>query len=72
MCVALPAHLVAVDGSVGIVEIGGRHHEIILSFVPEARVGNWLLVHSGAAVRVISAQEAAELDELTREVGLQG
>lgn len=62
MCIALPARLVAVEGEVGVVDAAGRRVAVNLAFTPEARVGSWLIVHSGVAVRVVAdtAQRAPQ------------
>lgn len=67
MCIALPARLVAVEGEVGVVDAVGRRVAVNLAFTPEARVGSWLIVHSGVAVRVVHSAEAAAARRLAGE-----
>jgi hydrogenase maturation factor len=56
VCLGFEGELVSVDGDgvtrSGVLRIGDRDLLVGLSFVPEARVGDRLLVHSGQAVRV--------------------
>jgi hydrogenase expression/formation protein HypC len=74
MCLAVPGRLLDVSGDdpllrVGRVDFGGVVKEINLAFAPEARVGDYLLVHVGFAIAVIDAAEADRLFEHLAEIG---
>ena len=76
MCLAVPAKIVSMDGSEGEVEMAGVRRRIGLQLVPEARVGDYVLVHTGFAINVLDPSEAEEslklfreLDELSAEDG---
>jgi hydrogenase expression/formation protein HypC len=43
------------------VSFGGIRREVCLAYVPEARVGDWVLVHVGFALHVIDEAEAREI-----------
>jgi len=60
MCLAVPSKVVAVEGSKATVEIGGVTRKVDTSLVPEVRVGDYVLVHTGYAITVIDAEEAQE------------
>ncbi len=66
MCLALPGRLVEHvqhEGlPLGVVDFGGVRKQICLELVPEARLGDWLLVHAGFALRAVD--EAAARDAL--------
>ena len=76
MCLAVPGKLVSIEGvdpisRVGAVDFGGIRKDVNLAFVPEAQVGDYVLVHVGFALNTIDADEAArvlryldEIDEL--------
>lgn len=73
MCLAIPGRILSVsDGEpimrVGRVDFGGIVKEINLAFVPEAGVGDYVVVHVGCALTKIDPEEArrtlALLDEL--------
>lgn len=42
------------------VEFGGLRKRICLETLPEARLGDWILVHAGFAIQVLDARAAAE------------
>jgi hydrogenase expression/formation protein HypC len=75
MCLAVPGRIVSRDEAVGIVDIRGNRLRAGLALVPEAKVGDWVLVHAGFAITQVTAQDAAEtnaildqIDELAGEV----
>jgi len=54
---------------VGRVDFGGIVKAINLAFVPEARIGDYVLVHVGFAITVIDEIEAGRVFEHLRELG---
>jgi len=54
---------------VGRVDFGGVVKEVNLSFVPEAQIGDYVLVHVGFALTVIDEREAVQVFEALREMG---
>jgi hydrogenase expression/formation protein HypC len=53
---------------VGRVDFGGLIKEINFAYVPEARIGDHVLVHVGFAITVIDEAEAARVLEHLREI----
>ena len=68
MCLAVPARLVSVDGALGRVELAGVTRDISMMLLPEARVGDYVLVHAGFAMQVVSEKDAEETDALLAEM----
>ena len=58
MCLAIPAQIETKDGPRGVVVLDGNRANVILSLVPEAQVGDWVLVHAGYAITTLDAEEA--------------
>jgi hydrogenase expression/formation protein HypC len=59
MCLALPARVVALkDGGDASVDLGGVRKDVSLALVPEAQVGDYVIVHVGHAIGIIDAEEA--------------
>jgi hydrogenase expression/formation protein HypC len=63
MCLAIPGRVLNVSGDdpitrVGRVDFGGVVKEVNLAFVPEARVGDYVVVHVGCALARIDPEEA--------------
>ena len=61
MCLAIPA-LVSErhDGDEATVDLGGTRKRVSLALVPEANVGDYVIVHAGFAISVLDADEAAK------------
>ena len=72
MCLGVPAKIIEMyekDGlQMGRVDFGGVTREACLAYVPEAKVGDYCLVHVGFALNLISEEEARETMELLKEV----
>jgi hydrogenase expression/formation protein HypC len=73
MCLAIPGEILdiadAVDGElpIGRVAFGGVTRQVCLAYVPEARIGDYVLVHAGFAITCIAASSAREiLEQLSR------
>jgi len=60
MCLAIPMKLVAVDGGRGKAEIDGVRREVMLDLVPEAREGDYVIVHAGYAIQTLDEASARE------------
>ena len=64
MCLAVPAQLIAVNDAIGTVELTGATRDCSLLLVPDAKVGDWLLVHEEEAQKTLEAfKELEELEE---------
>ena len=69
MCLAIPTRIVAIDGQMAQVELGGIERQISLALTPEAGVGDYVIVHTGFALSVLDEQEAQETLRLFAEMG---
>lgn len=73
MCLAVPGRIETLkdDGPLartGKVDFGGVQHEVNLSCVPEAKVGDYVIVHAGMALNVVDEEEAREIYELSSQL----
>lgn len=60
MCLAVPTRVVRIEGDKAEAEIGGVARRVSLAFVPEARVGDYVLIHAGFAISVLDEESARE------------
>jgi len=67
MCLAIPMQVIECSEFGGIAEIDGVRRQVSMIYVPEAEVGDWVLVHAGFAIGQVDAEEAAKTLELLRE-----
>lgn len=68
MCVAIPAEIISINGTQAEVNLEGVHRKISLYLTPEAKIGDYVLLHAGFAIRVIDMEEAKETMALLRKI----
>ncbi|MFC2050988.1 HypC/HybG/HupF family hydrogenase formation chaperone [Chloroflexota bacterium] len=68
MCLAVPVQVVSIDGNEAEVEIGGVKRRVSIILTPEARVGDYVLLHTGYAINVIDEAEARETLKILEEM----
>ncbi len=68
MCLAIPAKIVTIEGSIAKVDMMGNERVVSIDLVPEAGIGEYVLVHAGFAIGIIDDQSAKETEELLLEV----
>ncbi len=74
MCLAVPGRITSIAGGedplarTGRVDFGGVLREVSLAFVPEAAVGEYVIVHAGFALSRVDEAEAGQVFEYLREM----
>ena len=68
MCLAIPTLIKSIEGSTARAEIGGVERTISLALTPEARVGDYVIMHTGFAIGVLDVEEAEETLRLLAEL----
>ena len=74
MCLGVPGRLIERDDrsdelTSGIVEFAGVRRRVSLACVPEARPGDYVIVHAGVAISRVDAEEAQRVFAYLRQVG---
>lgn len=75
MCLAIPGKVLSISTQLddtfrqGKVSFGGIMKEINLCMVPEANIGDYVLVHVGVAISVIDEAEAKQTFEYLKQIG---
>jgi hydrogenase expression/formation protein HypC len=73
MCLAVPGKITEFLKTPGLkmgkVDFGGVFREVCLEAVPEAKIGEYVIVHAGFALSVLSEKEAQESLDAFRELG---
>ena len=72
MCLAVPALITRIEGRDADVEIGGITRRISLWLTPEAKTGDYVLLHTGYAISIVDQQEAAETLRLFQDMAERG
>lgn len=72
MCLAVPGRVIEVNGAEDLrmarIDFDGVVREACLAYVPEARVGDYVLVHVGFAIATIDEQAAQETLAALRQI----
>jgi len=74
MCLAVPGKIISVaegdaGSRMGKVDFGGIAKEVSLDFVPEAGVGDYVIVHVGFALSKVDPEEARQVFEYLQQMG---
>jgi hydrogenase expression/formation protein HypC len=73
MCLAVPGKVISIEGDdpilrAGKVNFGGVIKQVNLGYVPEAKVGDYVIVHVGFALSVVDEEEAMRVFEYLRSM----
>lgn len=73
MCLGVPGKVIEIqNNSVGMtmgkVDFGGIVKEICLAYVPEVKVGEYVIAHAGFAISTLDEKEAREVFETLKQI----
>ncbi len=68
MCLSVPVKLIKVEGNRGVAEFSGTEINISLHLVENVKEGDYVLVHTGMALEVVSEEIAKETLELLMQL----
>jgi hydrogenase expression/formation protein HypC len=73
MCLAIPGKIVSISGEeplqrTGKIDFGGILKQVSLAYVPEANIGDYVIVHVGFAISRVDEEEAHKVFEYLREM----
>ena len=73
MCLSIPAKILSIDGNTARTSVGGAVVNTSLHLVDNVKIGDYVLIHTGFALQIISEEEALEtirlIDDLTQATG---
>ena len=73
MCLAVPGKILNITGEdvlrSGTVSFGGISKQVNLAYVPEAKVGDYVIVHVGFAISIVDETEAKQTFEYLKQMG---
>jgi len=73
MCLGIPGKIIEMYEANGLqmgkVDFGGVTKEVCLAYVPEAKIGNYTVIHVGFALNVLDEAEALETLQLLHDIG---
>ena len=57
------------EGDRGTVDLSGARRDVMLSLCPEAKIGDYVVVHAGYALEILDEEEAKRTLDLLRDIG---
>ncbi len=70
MCLAVPMEVTEINDFRGIARMGEVSRDVNLMLVPDVKVGDYVIIHAGSAISILSEEEAKKTLDLLREIGL--
>jgi hydrogenase expression/formation protein HypC len=72
MCLAVPGKIIEIYEANGLqmgkIDLGGVVREACLAYTPEAKVGDYAIIHVGFVLNLVDEEEAMETLKLLREI----
>lgn len=68
MCLGIPVKIVSIDGNTALASVSGVKRKIGIELTPDARAGDYVLLHAGFAIEKISKKDARKTLKLLEEM----
>jgi len=68
MCLAIPARIIELDGDKAVVDAMGNRFKAKTTLLPEAKLGDLVLVHAGFAISLVDEEEGKKTWQLIYEI----
>ncbi|MHA1380866.1 MAG: HypC/HybG/HupF family hydrogenase formation chaperone [Candidatus Helarchaeota archaeon] len=68
MCLAIPARVLEIEGDKAKVDFGGIIKNVVITLLDKLEVGQYVIVHAGYAIEVMSEKEGLETKKLLEEL----
>lgn len=68
VCLGIPARILSIEGELADVEIGGAVRKANIQLVPDAKIGEYVLLHAGFAIQKLDEADALETLKLLEEL----
>jgi len=68
MCLAIPARIVELEGDSAVVDAMGNRFAAKTTLLPQAKLGDLVLIHAGFAISLVDEDQARETWQLIAEI----
>ena len=68
MCLGIPAKIIFIEGEMATVSIGGVEYPASLQLLPDASLGDYVIIHAGFAIERVDLQEAEETIRMIHDI----
>lgn len=66
MCLSVPGKVISIENETALVDVGGTSISVGIQLLEEVRLGDYVLIHSGFALQLISEEDAKSQLELVK------
>ena len=67
MCLAIPSKIIKIENNIGIIDVDGVQRQASLLLLEDPKVGEYVIVHAGFAIKKIDEEAAMETLMVLRE-----
>jgi len=68
MCLAIPARIIGLDKDLAVVDAMGNRWKAKTTLLPEAKIGDLVLIHAGFAISLVDEEDAKETWDLIEQI----
>jgi hydrogenase expression/formation protein HypC len=68
MCLAIPARIIELEGDKAVVDAMGNRFKAKTTLLPQAKLGDLVLIHAGFAISLVDEEEAKKTWQLITEI----
>lgn len=68
MCLGLPLTIVEINGKNAVAQMNGIKRDVRIDLVPKVKIGDYVMVHAGFAIEIISEKDAMETVDAVMQV----
>jgi hydrogenase expression/formation protein HypC len=68
MCLSIPGKIINLDDQIASIDIAGNIYKAGTHLMEEVKIGDFVLIHSGFIIQKLSPDEAAETENLLRDI----
>jgi len=72
MCLAVPARITSIEGKRATVDMAGVVREASIMMLPDAKIGDYVIIHAGYAIERLDEDEALRTIELFKQMEALG
>lgn len=68
MCLSVPAKIIKLEKDKALVDFGGSQREVSMMLLPDAKIGDYVLVHAGFAIQLLEESDAKKTLDAFKEI----
>lgn len=70
MCLAMPGKIISIKDKIADIDFNGIKKKVGMDLLPDAKVGNYVIVHAGFAIQILDLRDAKERLKIFKKISL--